>query len=263
MAHVLSKREFSNEFDKDGKLYQFVVLLDNSAGALAKAASVLERNNLATLSGFHYADLKNNWEEWSFFVDFSKTSVTPEQLSAELSSDTVVKKVQFRQSEFPDLAMDDAHFPIIIGEDARAAVFKATTMRIAIQKLWDVFGTGAATILWEIGRAAGELEAQEMKEKLRLNQIEAVKYILEEKRANGWFVGELADIKTSPTRLVLTVENSFECEHKGSKQGEPRSFFLKGYLGSYISSVFEKQLKIKETRCKAKGDNFCEFQIIE
>jgi len=263
LSLVLSKRAFTLEHVKEGRIYQFVALLENRPSALSSAASVLARNNLAALSGFHYIDSKNNWEEWSFFVDFSKAKVTPEQVSDELSKEGFAKRVEFMQGEFPDLAIDEAHFPIVTGEGDRAVFLRETTIRIAIEKLWSVFGPGAATILWEMGRAAGEYEAKMVKERLKLSQLDVVKFLLADKRASGWYVGEMADATTAPVKLTIRAVHSPECEHRSSKQKESRSFFLKGYLEGYVSLTFEKPLKIKETRCRAKGDDFCEFQLQE
>lgn len=263
MSLVLSKRAFTLEHVKEGKIYQFVVLLENRPSALASASSVLARNNLAALSGFHCVDSRNNWEEWSFFADFSRAKVTPEQINDELSKEAIVKKVEYRQGGFPDLAIDEVHFPIVTGEGDRAVFLRETTICIAIEKLWNVFGPGAATILWEMGRAAGEYEAKMAKERLKLSKLDAVKFLLADKRASGWYIGEIADATTVPVKLTIRAEHSPECEHRSSKHKEPRSYFLKGYLEGYVSFTFEKQLKIKESRCKARGDDFCEFQIQE
>jgi len=248
---------------KNGKPYQFVVLLENKPGALATATAILARNNINALSGFHCVDPKNNWEEWSFFADFSMAAITPEQACTELSKDSAVKKVECRPSEFQDLAVDGVHFPIIAGDGDRTLFLEGATISVAIEKLWNVFGPGAGTILWEMGRAAGDFKARKVRERLKLNQIDAIKYLLADNRANGLYMGQIEELATSPVRLIIRAEHSIECEHKGSKRREPIGFFLKGYLDGYISLIFEKELKIKESRCRAKGDSFCEFQITE
>lgn len=263
MSLVLSKKAFVLESVKDGKLYQFVVLMENRPGALAAAVSLVAKNNLTALSGFHYVDPKNNWEEWSFFADFSKAAVTPEQVCSELSKDSVVKRAEYRRSEFQDLAVDEVHFPIVTGDGDRAVFLREATFGAAIEKLWNVFGPGAGTILWEMGRAAGDFEAKRVRERLRLNQVDALKYLLADKRASGWYIGQIEEVATSPVKLIAKVEHSIECEHRSSKHREPMGFFLKGYLNGYISFILEKELKIKELKCRAKGDSFCEFQLTE
>lgn len=240
-----------------------MVLLENRPDALAIASSIVAKNNVMTMSGFHNFDSKNNWVEWSFFADFTKASATPEQVSVQLSNEAVVKRTEFRESILQNIAIDDIHFPIVTGEDERVLFLKETTIVAAIDKIWDIFGPGAATILWEMGRAAGEQEAKTARERLRLNQRDAISYLVADKKANGWCVSEVTELSMAPLKMIVRAVHSPECEHRNPKRKETRSFFLKGYLDAYLGTVFEKTLKIKESKCEAKGDNMCEFELTE
>jgi predicted hydrocarbon binding protein len=48
---------------------------------------------------------------------------------------------------------------------------------------------------------------------------------------------------------------------KGSS--EPQSHYIRGVLDGFFSSLFKVEMEAKETKCIAKGDPYCEFEIKE
>ncbi len=60
--------------------------------------------------------------------------------------------------------------------------------------------------------------------------------------------------------LVMKVEKSSTCY--GTQSGEkPVCFFKAGFFAGAVSAVQGKKVACIETKCHAKGDKHCEFQI--
>jgi len=82
------------------------------------------------------------------------------------------------------------------------------------------------------------------------------------KRAEGWgkicFKGLAVEKGKVKGRIV--VEGSFEAKGYG-KSTIPVCHFLRGYLAGVLSTILATRVEILETKCLAKGDDYCEFQV--
>ena len=57
----------------------------------------------------------------------------------------------------------------------------------------------------------------------------------------------------------IKIYDSFECENV--KSDKPVSHFLRGILGGILFTIFRKEVTVYETKCIAKGDPYCEFEV--
>jgi len=58
----------------------------------------------------------------------------------------------------------------------------------------------------------------------------------------------------------IIVEGSFEAKGYG-KSTIPVCHFLRGYLAGFLSTILVAKVELLETKCLAKGDGHCEFQV--
>jgi predicted hydrocarbon binding protein len=71
---------------------------------------------------------------------------------------------------------------------------------------------------------------------------------------------EVRTLKTNPTKAIIRVYDSFECE-LGMGNGKPYSSFIRGMVAGFLTGLFNEKMNAKETLCIAKRDPYCEFTI--
>lgn len=115
---------------------------------------------------------------------------------------------------------------------------------------------GAAVILYETGKKAGEKWISRFSKEWELKDqifIEAVQNFYAEL---GW--GKFDIKENNGKELIVRVENSF-IAHGYGKSNVAVCHFLRGYNAGLAEVLKGKGLDACETRCTAKGDEYCEF----
>jgi predicted hydrocarbon binding protein len=69
----------------------------------------------------------------------------------------------------------------------------------------------------------------------------------------------LEHCKVGKVMLDETIKMKENCESFGMKGKEPSCFFTTGFLNGFFSAV--KNQHVKETRCIAMGDPYCEWMF--
>ena len=76
----------------------------------------------------------------------------------------------------------------------------------------------------------------------------------------GW--GKVVDIKLDNDEGKIIFKDFFEADAVLKSYGKKESsqcHFMTGYLGVLFSEMTGKDWQVTETKCEAKGDEFCEF----
>ena len=79
----------------------------------------------------------------------------------------------------------------------------------------------------------------------------------------GW--GKVVDISLGKDEGMIVFKNCFEADavlKTYGKRDGPQCHFVTGYLEVLFSEMTGKDWQVTETKCEAKEDEFCEFQII-
>jgi predicted hydrocarbon binding protein len=76
----------------------------------------------------------------------------------------------------------------------------------------------------------------------------------------GWGVIEDVSVDSEKGRAKLRICHSFECE-LSTDQRKPKSHFYRGAIAGVFARFFGKDVEVKETKCIAMGDPYCEFEI--
>jgi predicted hydrocarbon binding protein len=248
----------SGIYSPSRKLVEFAVRLKNAPGAMAKVSSELARRGVNILSGFHTAYPGEELATWGFFVDFTSVNTSPEKVAEEIGKLDVVSEVNFAEAKFDGLIVNDLHFPILVmGE--RSITLRVETVGDMFGRLYEVFGSGAGVILYEMGLKAGENKAESVCGKYGVGDLKALKIVLAERIAKGWGIPELAEFNKEEPSITIRVQDLFECLPFKGKLRETRSNFFRGYLTGLLSVLFDKKVTIVEVECIAKGDQYCVF----
>ena len=141
-------------------------------------------------------------------------------------------------------------------EDYRVVVFSDEDLAALKKALEETFFSGAYALLYFVGKGCGERSYRRLSQLYSDRQALVDACIsLKERERWGSFRCEIVEDGTGTIR----VENCFEARGCGNSK-EPACYFLKGYLEGFLSNVFQRQLKVTETSCFAKGDRECVFE---
>ena len=123
-----------------------------------------------------------------------------------------------------------------------------------------ILGDGAAIIFYEAGKDAGCSWASRFKQGWELNGEKFVSALRDFYAELGWGTFEIGEMKNNGT--IVRVSNSFTSRGYG-KSNSPVCHFLCGYNAGIIETLSGKPMDAEETKCAAKGDNYCEFIVKE
>jgi predicted hydrocarbon binding protein len=82
---------------------------------------------------------------------------------------------------------------------------------------------------------------------------------LREDEATGRMVDLIEYCKVGKVSMDETIRMKENCESFGIKVEQPTCFFTTGFLNGFFYAV--KNQHVKETRCMAMGDPYCEWEF--
>jgi len=231
-------------------LVEFQVKKKNVPGSLARIAETLAKFNVNLCSGFLTAYPKEPEALFSFIADFTEVEVKPEEILKELKKLDVVIDAKLFYPKIKGLMVDEFHFPLkALGE--KSLTFRVASVAKMFKELHDTFESGAKVILYRMGYSAGKSKIELVKKKYHLKGEEALSFILAERVAKGWC---RTNILSFDKKVEIEVKDLFECPAlKGSH-------FFRGYLDGVLEGILNREVKLKEEKCIAKGDEFCTFK---
>lgn len=126
------------------------------------------------------------------------------------------------------------------------------------------FPSAALIILYEGGKACGEASAKRLMGQLGSSTEDLLQAIAKMKEAEGWGKITFQNPNFKKKHIRVIVENSFEARGYG-RSTTPVCHLLRGYLAGGISTILApnartRKVELVETKCAAKGDEYCEFQ---
>jgi len=261
MIGNIPKKLFTLDEVKPGeKCVQICVVLKDFPGALAKTAGFLADANVNVKTGstFFLPEEYPNAGIWSSFVDFSKAAKSPEEVLEELKRLDVV--LDARLEEPKPTPFESIHFPVLHAT-TRALVLPIGTF----WALWDGFErilrpSGLAAVLYDAGKRVGERAAKRLREMFKVEGKELIQALAQTGKATGWGITEIKSINMKAHTSTIIVKDCFEA---AAWRKKPYSVchWTRGYLAGYMSTVFGKTVEATETKCMAKGDSHCEFEI--
>jgi len=246
------------EYAPDRKLAQFVVNLKNTEGALAICAQALAQYKINLLSGFHTAPNASARGVWSFFADVTDSTIRAELIAERLKSLPFVENVEIYEST-DGFLVDDKHFPVRCGI-GKVVMLGTEALTEMLSRMWDVFGSGAVTILDQMGESMGKYRAREIVMDFgREFAIQNLTQFLKTYTALGFAELETEAYDHEKGILSMKVSSLFECA-EGARPVGGKSVFFKGHLRGFISTIFNAPFEVHETECVSVGSRSCRFQ---
>jgi predicted hydrocarbon binding protein len=124
-----------------------------------------------------------------------------------------------------------------------------------------VLGTGSSLVWYTAGKGAGRSMAKVFQTHVKEGESPSAFF---DKFAHsysrwGWGRIEKTFLREKTGEFIIRIyDNAFAREQHSPM---PSCYFIKGYLEGLIETLTGKHATSEETKCMAKGDPYCEFQI--
>jgi len=239
------------------EVVQFCISLKNVPGALGQVAGELAKRGVNILSGYMSAHPGEELGYVAFFADITDAAVGLEELVSALRQLDMVAELEVHEAEVPGLIVDAVHFPLLfLGQEA--VIIDLRMIGHMFSRLDEVFGTGASVILYEMGMRAGKVIVEEVAE-CGIPEKDMMKVIAAMGVARGWGITEILSWDPKAARLVLRIWENFECKPLAGRKRKPHSHLMRGLIAGIVSRLTGQPVKVREVKCLAKGDPYCEF----
>jgi predicted hydrocarbon binding protein len=136
-------------------------------------------------------------------------------------------------------------------------MMRGSTFRSLFEATERILGRGAASVWLEAGRQAGR-ELSESLIKLGM-EFEELPQLLEEFFTEGGWGKIRTNVNFEEKEAWVIIVNSATARQiNGTK---PVCHFVRGFIAGLSDVMFHGLTECLETKCIAKGDAYCEFQV--
>jgi predicted hydrocarbon binding protein len=256
-AELPPKEIMGYHFSPNKPVYVGSVVLRNVPGALAGVAVALgrERVNLIQTASANIEGTETS--VWGFFAEAEDSKVDMPRIKSLIEGAPNVVKAELVEGT-DGVVIDKFHYPLIFNVGEKAMILRRRDLVDMFTRIKKLFGTGANVIIYEMGVAAGESDAKQLKSVLGEDRL--IRNILEMVflySAQGWGVPEVVDLKLDPLEATIRIHDNFECSYHRS--ASPNSHYVRGHIVGLGAEIFGKRVACEEQKCTAKGDPYCEF----
>ncbi len=235
-------------------------------GALAKLASIAAKYGVK-ISYVSYSMPRKYGElvKALIFIDITDATVSTEQLLEEARKLEFVEEIRDMKPEIESFALDLFSFPLVI-DGHRVIILREDGIKGIINGLRKRLGSAAEAIQYFIGFEAG-LEFGKNHRKLgEMLGIKKASEIFSKISASlftpiGFGVIKVLEISENPLHALVRVHGCFECECATEKSDKPYSHLVRGMMAGVFTQLFGVEATVREIKCIAKGDPYCEFEI--
>lgn len=233
---------------KDRPISQLVIKCRSEADALAKIASKMAEHNIDIVSGTIITEPDIGIGVITMFLDFTSSNINIDHIVDELKALDVVLDVKIAAREFSGIIAD-------------MGTYVATYLCRMLNWLDKVFGTGGHAILFDMGEEAVKPIVKELKSR-GFKGRQLVESFLATNSIMGFYSYEIVEYDEENLKFVIRLYRNFECKSFTGKKDHPMSHLVRGALTAVFSETYGRRFEVKEVKCIAKGDEYCEFVIM-
>ena len=242
------------------RITQLLIESKNVPGVLAEIASKTAEHGINILSGMIIAEPGEETAVLTLFLDLTDSKLKTEELVKELKALDAVLDAEVIVKKFDDIAIDGTTYTtLFLGE--RIVMLDVDDVGAMFGWLDETFGSGGHAILFDMGEAAGRESAKKLRESYGLKGCNLIETFLALHVAAGWFGYEVVECNEEELRFVIRLHGNFECAPFKGKRDRPMSHLIRGGLAGVFKEAYGREFRVREVRCIAKGDEYCEFVI--
>ncbi len=158
------------------------------------------------------------------------------------------------------LLIIEYHPLIAVGE--RSIILPETALRGLITVLLSNWGDlAASTSIRKLGRNIGENLYEKLSSYVAGDDYDTLSEIfIRSLQAMGIGIVEILSNTASDGEVIFRIYDNIECRNYGHT-GKPMSSLVKGIIEGFYRRLWEKRVVVREEKCLAKGDKYCEFNV--
>lgn len=137
-------------------------------------------------------------------------------------------------------------------------IFRFETWANVKDSLVEEYGPEAESVLFKAAINAGRRSAHRRLD-VTQDKKEALKLLTAFKVSQNW--GKIIFSKINFTKKTGTIYVIDSFEANKIKSLKPICHFFRGYLNGFLSELLQESIFITEDKCKAQGENQCEFNF--
>ena len=191
--------------------------------------------------------------------DFTFSKTTPKEILEQIREVEDVIKATMIEPVMPGFVIDYVHFPILLA-GKRCLIIRQELMQEIMDRIREEWGSAGDVFLYHVGKRAGSLlwkTHAHFSEKIEesISILEAI--------IKSMGLGEFKfKMNANGSLFKVIVKYSFECENHRQETKDGRSQFIRGLIAGIIEESLGKSVEVRETKCIAKGDPYCEFVVV-
>ena len=243
-------------FSRGQKVFHIAAEIEDVPGSLNSVLELVSGQiDLQNTISFSHDKGLASWRAFARAVD---ASTTVEGLRSLIQKSPFVKAVEVAEGK-DGLVVNKTSAGPSLGPGEPLIVMSIAGMNSVFNHVAKIFGTGGEAILYGEGHSLGQANGRYLKEYIG-NGL--VKHKLEDLSglygSFGWGIVEVSYDGLGST-VTARVRDCFEC--LSAETVETRCNFFLGHLKGIVSTLLGAELSGSETRCKKRGNQFCEFEL--
>jgi len=244
-------------YSKGRDIAEFFITIRNRAGELNKVLNIFSEYGINLIDISAYSPVEEEKVPVFIFADITGKKNILDRLKNSLENETGYK-ILIKKSNVKGFMIDELGFPICSIPGIQAIILSGPGFEGMIRGLYEKFGDIVSVYLYHLAYYAGKAIAKSLVKELGLTGENLLKEVIKIYMAYGWGRMELIKFSEDLSVLKIRLYDSIECNiFKGS--GKASSHFIRGHLAGLINGLFNKDIKLVEVKCIAKGDKYCEF----
>ena len=244
--------------DKES-LVGFDIVLVNKAGALESITSIAKDCRI----NIYYIEIQSlTRDRYDLFVicDFNGSKCSPEEFINELKKKVEYVKEIVISPEFKNIIFPSVYKPMKMGF-SRAIAFPEVSMKGLITMIKKNLGVDPGnTLLYYVGYGIGQKAFEMYIKPLDIRGIEDLeRFFVILFRGSRW--GDVSEFALEDDKIILKLVDLWEFEIQKGTVDKPASHLFRGILAGFFGELIGKKVDVKETKCIALGDPYCQFEI--
>jgi len=194
-------------------------------------------------------------------IDLERSTVSLEDLISLIKDKEYVLEVT-KADEFLDKFIYSRHlFPILIGDDRVVAIGPPMMEGIILYSRELLGEAASANLLYHIGYAMGKSLYEYLRDNVDRWELEdGMRFLDAVFSSYGW--GRLKSYVKNGDKIIINVEDLWECEVYKDSNEEPKASLFEGCLAGFFEQFYEKRVIVRHTGCTVCGDEYCIFEVI-
>ena len=243
----------------EGKLVDFLIVTDGRPQPLERVLQILDMFKADIVNGVITPIHEERFFEG--FLDVTNLKISYEELFNALSRIDGVKEVKHGEvtENFNALTCS----PLIpYAGTSRLVMFRLEHIGNFIHSLKENWGSGGEVFLYHLGMEAGKDSIKTFKKTLKIPWRKLIGYLPQLSRNLGWYTEfKLVKLNEEERKAIVRFYDLFECKIVEGKLNRSNSQWMRGLLAGAFKELFETEVDVKEVKCIAKGDKYCEFTV--